>query len=60
MIKHSITSFHEQLNHRFLRTHRSYIVNQDKITAYTKNDIEIGKIEIPIGQSYRDILTKLD
>lgn len=53
MIKHSITSFHEQLDNRFLRTHRSYIVNKDKITAYTKQDVEIGDIEIPIGESYR-------
>jgi len=52
-IKYSITSFLELLDHRFLRTHRSYIVNVDKITAYTKHDIEIGKIEIPIGESYR-------
>lgn len=53
MIKHSITSFYEQLDNRFLRIHRSYIINKDKITAYTKCDVEIGEIEIPIGESYR-------
>lgn len=52
-VKYSITSFLELLDNRFLRVHRSYIVNVDKITAYTKHDIEIGDIEIPIGESYR-------
>lgn len=36
----------------FIRTHRSYIVAIDKITAYTQKDIEIGAIEIPVGSSY--------
>lgn len=53
MIKHGITSFEEKLDSRFLRIHRSYIVNSTKITAYTKQDVEIGKIEIPIGDFYK-------
>lgn len=53
LIKHSITAFHEQLDTRFIRIHRSYIVNTDKITAYTKHDVEIGTLEIPIGESYK-------
>jgi len=53
-IKHSISSFEKELDNRFIRIHRSYIVNRDKITAYTKNDIEIGKFEIPIGDNYRN------
>ncbi|MCK8524290.1 LytTR family DNA-binding domain-containing protein [Aquimarina sp. D1M17] len=57
--KHSITTFLELLDDRFLRTHRSYIVNKDKVTAYTKHDVEIGKTEIPIGDSFRDVLHKL-
>ncbi|MGQ3679189.1 LytR/AlgR family response regulator transcription factor [Tenacibaculum discolor] len=55
--KSSITAFEEKLDQRFIRIHRSYIVNIDKITAYTKNDIEIGKIEIPIGENFRSNLT---
>jgi len=51
--KHSISSFEKKLDSRFCRVHRSYIVNKDKITAYTKNDIEIEKIEIPIGDNFR-------
>lgn len=51
--KSSISTFEEKLDKRFVRIHRSYIVNQDKITAYTNNDIEIGNIEIPIGDTYK-------
>ncbi len=51
--KHSISSFEKKLDSRFCRVHRSYIVNKDKITAYTKNDIEIERIEIPIGDNFR-------
>jgi len=55
--KHSISSFEKKLDSRFCRVHRSYIVNKDKITAYTKNDIEIEKIEIPIGDNFRKNIT---
>jgi len=58
-IKHSLTAFLELLDKRFLRVHRSFVVNQDKITAYTKHDIEIKEIEIPIGDSYRDKISLL-
>jgi len=53
LTKQSLHSFEKNLGNKFLRIHRSYIVNSNKITAYTKNDIEIGSIEIPIGGSYR-------
>ncbi|TPN88911.1 LytR/AlgR family response regulator transcription factor [Aquimarina algicola] len=52
-IKESISSFEKRVDDRFIRLHRSYIVNSEKITAYTKNDVEIGKIEIPIGNGYK-------
>lgn len=57
-IKHSLTAFGDRLDDRFLRTHRSYIVNMHKITAYTKQDVEIGKLEIPIGESYKPAVQK--
>ena len=54
IVKHSLSSFLEKLDSRFLRVHRSYIVNTDKITAYTKKDVEISNIEIVIGDYYKD------
>lgn len=56
-IKHSITAFQKLLDERFLRIHRSFIINTDKITAFTKHDIEIGALEIPIGETYRKAVT---
>lgn len=53
LVKHGMTAFEELLDNRFVRTHRSYIVNTNKITAYTNQDVEIGKIELPIGESHR-------
>lgn len=37
----------------FLRTHRSFIVSVNAITAMFGNTIEIGKIQIPIGGNYK-------
>lgn len=54
MVKESISAFEKRIDQRFIRLHRSYIVNSEKITAYTKNDVEVGQIEIPIGNNYKD------
>ena len=57
-LKYGITAFEKLLDIRFVRVHRSYIVNKDHVTAYTKNDIEIGTIEIPIGDFYKEMTLK--
>ncbi len=53
VVKDKISDFEQKLPKNFLRTHRSYIVNIDKITAYTAHDVEVGTLEIPIGVSYK-------
>jgi len=61
LFKGGITQFEQKLNDHFVRVHRSYIVNTNKITAYTKSDIEIEQLEIPIGDSYKErVLKKID
>ena len=52
--KDSIRNFIKKLPKEFLRIHRSFIVNTNKITAFTKVDVEIGEREIPIGASYKE------
>lgn len=53
--KYKISDFDEKLqSNSFLRVHRSFIINTNKITAYTQNDIDLGVIEIPIGVSYKE------
>lgn len=52
--KYKISDIEEKLNSDFLRVHRSYIINTNKISAFTINDIEINSTEIPIGASYKE------
>ncbi|WP_338766257.1 response regulator transcription factor [Bernardetia sp. ABR2-2B] len=52
--KLKISDLETSLPSYFLRIHRSYIVNKNHITAFTMQDIEIGKMEIPIGDSYKE------
>ncbi len=56
--KEKISNFEKKLPSFFLRTHRSYIVNTQKITAFTAQDVELGTIEIPIGISYKQGVLK--
>ncbi|WP_394749178.1 LytR/AlgR family response regulator transcription factor [Spongiimicrobium salis] len=57
LIKERISNFIKLLpEHQFAQVHRSYIVALDKITAFTQQDIEIGKIEIPIGGIFKEQL----
>ena len=61
VIKYGITAFSKKLDNRFVRVHRSYIVNKQKVTAFTKQDIEIDNIEIPIGDFYKvEVLSKIN
>ncbi|KQS23776.1 LytTR family DNA-binding domain-containing protein [Dyadobacter sp. Leaf189] len=39
---------------KFMRVHRSFIVNLDKISAVTKNTIQIGSITIPVSDQYKE------
>lgn len=57
--KDTIKRYVEALPKNFVRIHRSFIVNRKHITAFTQNDVEIGKKEIPIGVSYRKKVTEL-
>lgn len=53
--KYKIGEIEEELiDKKFLRIHRSYIVNTVKISAFTMSDIEVNSVEIPIGASYKE------
>ena len=41
-----------------LRVHKSFIINLDKVTAYSANLIEIGSHQIPIGRTYKELIMK--
>lgn len=53
----SMKSLEEQLpSSKFIRIQKSYIVSKDYITAVRKNSIFLGKLELPVGENYRDSL----
>lgn len=51
--KDTISRYADLLPKNFLRIHRSFIVNIEKIDAFTQHDVEIGAKELPIGVSYK-------
>ena len=53
-IKQNISVFEKVLDYTFVRIHRSYIIQTKKLTAYSKNEVEINFVEIPIGNSYKE------
>jgi DNA-binding LytR/AlgR family response regulator len=53
-LKQNISAFEKMLDSNFIRIHRSYIIQTKKLTAYSKNEVEINAIEIPIGSSYKE------
>lgn len=53
-IKQNISIFEKQLDFNFVRIHRSFIIQTKKLTAYSKNEVEINFVEIPIGNSYKE------
>lgn len=60
IVKEKISEFQKLLpEHRFIRVHRSYLVNTNKITAYTQYDVEINNLEIPIGGMYKQNVLNL-
>jgi two-component system response regulator LytT len=51
----SLKSLEEKLPQaRFMRIHRSFIVNLDQIGAVTRNSIQIGNITIPVSDQYKE------
>lgn len=41
---------------QFIRAHRSFIISLSKISSFQKGQIFLGKITIPIGETYRKLL----
>ncbi|CAM3398368.1 LytR/AlgR family response regulator transcription factor [Flavobacterium chungbukense] len=51
----SLKALEEKLpSSKFMRVHRSFIVSLDKISAISKNSIFIDKIEITVGEQYKE------
>ena len=51
--KEKISAIEEKLTMPFLRIHRSFIVNTDKINSFSAEAVEIDTTELPISRSYK-------
>lgn len=55
----TFTSFEELLpGSKFIRLHRSFIINKAKITLVEGNRVFIGSTEIPVGSKYRNLFLR--
>jgi len=51
----SLKSLEEKLpSKKFMRVHRSFIVSLDKINSITRNALAIGKVNITVGDQYKE------
>lgn len=51
--KEKISTIEEKVTMPFLRIHRSFIVNTNKITAISAEAIELGKLKLPVSRTYK-------
>lgn len=55
----SLKALEEKLpTSRFMRIHRSFIVNLDQISAVTRNSIQIGNTTIPVSDQYKELFNQ--
>jgi DNA-binding LytR/AlgR family response regulator len=58
--KISLKALEDKLaGHRFVRTHKSYILSAKKITAIKRDLVCIGSIELPLSETYKVDLEKM-
>ncbi|MHA4894653.1 LytR/AlgR family response regulator transcription factor [Pedobacter sp. PWIIR3] len=51
----SLKALEEKLpSKQFMRVHRSFIVSLDKVTSMTRNSLHIGKMQINVGDQYKE------
>ena len=52
----SLKSLHDLLPENFLKVHRSFIVNMDRILSIKSNQLSIENYKIPVSKSHRDVV----
>ena len=51
--KEKISHVEKELPESFIRIHRSYIVNKNKVSSFNREEVLLGEIELPVSRSYR-------
>ncbi len=55
----TISSFNKSLPETFFRIHRSYIVNRDAISKFTRTNVTISDQELPISRTYKSTVLNI-
>ena len=57
----SLVDLEAKLGSKFIRSHRSYLINSDHISGYSSNYLHIGDEKVPISRSHKvEVQTFLD
>lgn len=60
LIRSSLKAIEPELpSDKFIRFHKSYLANINSITAIRKNSVFIGDLELPVGDTYKEVIDKL-
>jgi len=54
--KEKISHLDERLPDLFLRIHRSFIINRDRVKSYSYNEVMVDEVQLNIGRSYRKLV----
>jgi DNA-binding LytR/AlgR family response regulator len=55
VLRLSLSQLLEKINYKpLVRIHRSYAVNIDAIQSFNDQEVQIGKVELPIGRNYKE------
>ena len=55
----SLRKLEDELPSKFIRVHKSFIVNTDLIQSISGNELELSSIKLPIGKSYKEQVLRL-
>ena len=60
VIRNTIKAMEDDLpSSKFIRIHKSYIISIDSVTAIRKNSVFIKDFELPVGETYREVIDQL-
>ena len=57
--REKISKLHSQLPDQFIRIHRSFVINKEKVQSYSKTQVSIHNITLPIGRTYKKEVMEL-
>lgn len=60
LVRMPLKDLHGQLpKNKFFRTHRSYVVNMDHVSAINNQNVFVGNTKVPLGKNFREDLLSM-